>query len=341
MPVVKSDAYGHGMIPVAETLSGLGVDYLGVFELEEALSLRAAGIKIPILILMGIMDEEVEEVVQHNLTPAIFRFEIARSLSDMSLKKGKITPVHLKVDTGMGRLGIRPEEIGRFLKRLLSLKGIILEGIFSHFSVSEQPDHPYTQEQMREFMHAIIECQRFGIFNTARHIANSGAILGHIGIDYGMVRPGILLYGSLPSSGWKKSIPVRPVMTFKSRIILIKRVPPNTSISYGRSYITDKEQTIATIPVGYDDGYSRLLSNKGVVLVHGRRAPVVGAVCMNLTMIDITGIPDVKEGDEVVVLGIQGKERITAEEIAAQMGTISYEVYCLIGKSNQRTYINR
>jgi len=338
--VVKADAYGHGMIPVSRTLESAGVDCLGVFELEEGLELRKAGCTVPIFIMMGITSDEVSAVVEHELTPALFQIEIAEELSRISAERGRVTPVHIKVDTGMTRLGVRLEDLKSFLEQLLALKGIKLEGVFSHFAVADQPGHTFTGQQVKRFREAVEECSRLGISLESVHIASSGALSGNKGLDLDMVRPGILLYGLPPAEGWAEAASFKPVMSFKSRVIQVRTVPPGTPVSYGCTYVTKERRTIATIPVGYDDGYSRLLSNNGEVLIHGRRVPVVGRVCMNLTMMDVTGVEGVTVGDEVVLLGAQGKDRITAEEIAARIGTINYEVYCTIGKSNRRVYID-
>lgn len=340
LAVVKADAYGHGMIPVARILESEDIDYFGVFEVEEGVELRQAGCKVPILIMMGITSDEISAVVEHELTPTLFQLDIAEKLSLMSAEQGKVTPVHVKVDTGMTRLGVSSEDVPGFLKKLLTLKGIELEGIFSHLAVADHPGDPFTDQQIRKFREAVEECGRLGILQGPAHIANSGALLGNKGIYLGMARPGILLYGSPPAQGWAEAGSFKPLMTFKTRVIQVRTVSPDTSISYGRTYVTKQQSTIATIPVGYDDGYSRLLSNRGEVLIRGQRVPVVGRVCMNLTMVDVTRVEGVAVGDEVVLLGGQGKERITAEEIAERIGTISYEIYCTIGKSNRRVYID-
>jgi alanine racemase len=340
LAVVKSDAYGHGMLPVARTLESAGVDCLGVFEAEEGLELRKAGCQVPVLLMMGITSDEVSDVVEHGLTPALFQVDIAEKLSRISAEQGKVTPVHIKVDSGMTRLGVWCEDLPNFLEQLLPLKGIQVEGLFSHLAVADQSDHPFTDQQINRFQKAVEACRRVVGFQGYLHIANSGALLGNKGLDLGMARPGILLYGSPPAEGWAAAASFKPVMAFKSRVIQVRTVPPGTSISYGCTYTTQERCSIATIPVGYDDGYSRLLSNNGEMLIHGQRVPVVGRVCMNLTMVDVTGIEGVAVGDEVVLLGSQGKERITAEEIAARIGTINYEVYCTIGKSNRRVYID-
>jgi alanine racemase len=340
LAVVKSDAYGHGMVPVARTLESAGVNCLGVFEVEEGVELRKAGCGVPILIMMGVLLDEVSAVVAYDLIPALFQIDVGEELSRISAEQGRVTPVHVKVDTGMTRLGVWYEDLPRFLEKLLPLKGIEVKGVFSHLAVADQPDDPYTDEQIRRFLEAVEFCRLNRGFHGDVHVANSGALLGSKGLDLGMTRPGILLYGSPPAEGWAAAASFKPVMTFKSKVIQIKTVPPGTSVSYGCTYTTQERATIATVPVGYDDGYSRLLSNKGEVLIHGQRVPVVGRVCMNLTMVDVSSVSDVVVGDEVVLLGSQGKERITAEEIATRIETISYEVYCTFGKSNRRIYIN-
>jgi alanine racemase len=324
---------------VARTLEAAGVDYLGVFEAEEGAALRDSGCQSPILIMMGATLEEIPDVIEKGLTPALFRIETAEALSRMSLKKGKVTPVHIKLDSGMSRLGVYWQDLESFLEKLAPLEGIQIEGIFSHLAVADQPNHPFTDSQVERLENAAGLCRRLVGFRGIVHVSNSGALLGKKGLELGMIRPGIVLYGSPPGEGWKAAASFRPVMAFKSRIIQIKTVPPGTPVSYGGTYTTEEKCTIATIPVGYDDGYSRLLSNTGEVLIHGRRAPILGRVCMNLTMVDVTSINGVKTGDDVVLLGAQGKDRITAEEIAEKTGTISYEVYCTIGKSNRRVYV--
>ncbi len=337
--VVKSDAYGHGMLPVAKVLESIGTDYFGVFEAEEGLALREAGIRTSTLVLKGIDADEIPAVVEYDLTPGVFDLGITEQLSDYALKHGKVVPIHIKVDTGMGRIGVPWEAAAAFIKMLLHMKGVIPTGIFSHFSVADEPSHPFTDVQLERFQKVVAVAHDLGIKNPEIHIANSGAILNQKGLDNHLFRPGIILYGSPPSLICPHKDDMEPVMSFRSKVIQVKRVSPGTSISYGRTYIAEAQRVIATIPVGYDDGYSRLLSNKGAVLIRGKRAPIVGTVCMNLTMVDVTDIEGASPGDEVVLLGKQGPGCITAEEIAEQIGTISYEVYCNIGKSNKRVYM--
>lgn len=337
--VIKSDAYGHGMPRVARTLESMGADYFGVFEAEEGIALREAGIHTPTLVFKGIATDEIPAVVDYNLIPGLFDLSISERLSDYAAKRGKVVPVHLKVDTGMGRIGIPWEKAPGFIKKILNLKGISVAGIFSHFAVADEPGDPFTDVQLERFQNVVAGAHDLGIKDTVTHIANSGAILNQKGLKNHLVRPGISLYGSPPVPVCPHSDELKPVMSFRTRVIQVKTVSAGTSISYGRTYVTESQRVIATIPVGYDDGYSRLLSNRGTALIRGKRARVAGTVCMNLTMLDVTGIEGVTDGDEVVLLGKQGNDRVTAEEIAEQLGTISYEIYCSIGKSNKRCYV--
>jgi alanine racemase len=339
--VIKSDAYGHGMIPVAQALEHEIPAYFAVFELQEALALRNAGCSIPILILMGISRDEVPVVIDHGFTVSLFQEDIAAELSRVALKRRKTVPVHVKVDTGMTRLGVPWSHVPVFLKKVGMLKGLRLEGIFSHLAVADEPDNSFTDEQVRRFERVVEEAKKNDVCTRAVHLSNSAAILRGIGLKFRLVRPGIALYGSVPAVGLGSDLHLRPAMTFSSRVIRVETVGPQTPISYGCTHITQRAATIATIPVGYDDGFNRLLTNQGEVLIHGKRAPVVGRVCMNLTMIDVTSIKGVTVGDEVVLLGSQGQERITAEELARKTGTISYEIYCTLGKSNPRSYQDR
>jgi alanine racemase len=338
--VIKSDAYGHGMIPVAKALEPEHPDYFGVFELQEAMDLRQAGCEVPILVMLGITGDETSEVVEKNLTVSLFQHDIAERLSRQALEKGRVVPVHIKVDTGMARLGVPWNQMTDFLKPLLPLKGIRLEGIFSHFAVSDDFGHCFTDMQLERFSEAVRHAWDLGVCKEAVHIANSGGVMGKKGLVASLVRPGLSLYGSPPADGLVLPISLKPAMTFRSRVVQVKTVPAGTPISYGGTYTTNERATIATIPVGYDDGFNRLLSNKGEVLIQGQRVPVVGRVCMNLTMVDVSSVGGVSVGDDVVLLGSQGRQRITPEEMAKKTGTIAYEVYCAIGKANPRRYVN-
>ena len=338
--VVKADAYGHGMIPVAKALEPEHPDYFGVFELQEALDLRQAGCKVPILVMLGISRDEISLVIEKNLTISLFQHHIAERLSEKALEKGRVVPVHIKVDTGMARLGVPWNQVTDFLKPLLPLKGIHLQGIFSHFAVADDAGHGFTDVQCERFSQAVRQAKDLGVCNEAVHIANSGGVMGKKGIEANLIRPGLSLYGSPPAEGMVVPVTLQPAMTFCSRVVQVKTVAAGTPISYGCTYTTRRKTTIATIPAGYDDGFSRLLSNKGEVLIRGQRVPVVGRVCMNLTMVDVSSVEGVTVGDDVVLLGTQGQQRISAEEMANKTNTIAYEVYCAIGKANPRRYLN-
>lgn len=337
--VVKSDAYGHGMIPVTRALAPEGPAFFAVFELDEALKLKRDGCAVPILILMGARREEISAVVDQGFSVCLFLEQTARDLSEAAQSKGVVAPVHVKVDTGMNRLGVPWTDLPRFLDRISTMKGIRIAGLCSHLAAADDPDNDFTDQQRERFLSAVSRVSSIQIRREMLHFGNSAAVLSGIGGEVGLVRPGLALYGSSPGPRLGGNVRLKRAMSFKSTIIQVRIVPPGTPISYGGTYKTQGAATIATIPVGYDDGFSRSLSNKGEVLIHGTRVPVVGRVCMNLTMVDVSGLQGVRVGDEVVLMGVQGSEEITAEAIAAQAGTISYEIYCSLGKSNHRTYV--
>jgi alanine racemase len=338
MPIVKSDAYGHGIVPVSKELVRLGADLLGVANVWEGVALREAGISTPIVVLLGISEDECSEVVQNNLIPAVYDLDIAQKLSEEARKRNRVQRIHLKIDTGMGRLGIRTDELASFLNAIRILESLEVDGLFSHLSCAYKPGEEYSRYQLENFKKAVSEAKKLGLNLSSNHIANSAAIIKYKNAHLNMVRPGIVLYGSPPSLAMQNDIQLKPVMTFKSQIVQIKTLPPDTGISYGRTHITHKETRIAVLPVGYDNGYMRSLSNKGEVLIGGSRARILGTICMNMFMVDISDIPDVQVNDEVVLLGRQMDEIITADEIAEKAGTISYEIYCALGSRNPRVY---
>jgi alanine racemase len=337
LAVVKADAYGHGAIPISRKLEKLGVAYLGVAISDEGVELRKGGVKAPILILGGIYKEGVDRVLQFDLTPVVFQKETLRLLTKAAERWKKKVKVHLKVDTGMGRLGVPLNLWPTFLKELKRFPEIEIEGILSHFSMTDE-EESFTTHQWREFQEAVALAKEMGISYKFLHIANSGTLIAFPSYLGNLVRPGIMLYGAYPSLTFQDLIQLRPVMTLKTRIHFLKSVAPGTRISYGGAFITKRDSLIATLPIGYADGYSRHLSNQGQVLIRGKRAPVVGKVCMDFIMVDVTEIPNVSLGDEVILMGKQGKEQITAEEIAKKINSISYEVLCLIGKRVPRIY---
>jgi len=341
LSVVKSDAYGHGMIPVAQELAAAGATFFGVSKCWEALELRSAGIQQPIIILSGIEPTDVVEVIQYDLRPAVYRLDHLHMLEEGSRRMGTRARIHIKIDTGMGRLGIPFSEVPTFLDRLADMSHIEVEGVFSHLATSDEADKTFSAEQLGRFRNALQQFHHRAIPFRYAHIANSGAVLDLPEAHFQLVRPGIMLYGSPPSDEILAPAPLRPVMSLKTKILQLKWVPAGQSIGYGRSFVCSRETRIATVAVGYDDGYPRVLSNRGEALVRGRRAPIVGRVSMNLITLDVTHIPEAAEDDEVVFLGAQGAERITAEEIARKAHTISYEIYCAIGRNPQRRFLNR
>lgn len=339
MAVVKADAYGHGMLKVAEELSALGVDALGVAEVREGVALRRAGITAEIVVLLGLRGEEMTDVVEHGLSPVVFEPDLIAELSVLAVSRKRKVDVHLKVDTGMGRLGISPEEVEPFLQKMKSMAGIRLAGIMSHFPMADV-NPGATQAQNRVFAE-ISGRVATDPGHCVDHIANSSALLLFPEMHCSMVRPGISLYGCYPSAGMTDSVLIHlePVMSFKTRVIQVKEVRAGQGISYGHTFVTERSSRLAVLPVGYQNGYLRSLSNRAQVLIHGRRVPVVGRVCMNITMVDVTDIGDVSSGDEVVLMGVQADEKISTDELADWMGTINYEVLCLFGNNNLRRYI--
>lgn len=340
LAVVKSDAYGHGMIPVARELAAAGADFFGVSKCWEALKLRSAGIAQPILILAGMEAEDIPHVLENDLRPTVYRLDHCRMLEEASRRTGKRARIHLKIDTGMGRLGVPDRDLGPFLDRLGDFPNLEIEGVFSHLATSDEADKTFSHEQLHRFRKALQMLHERALPFRYAHIANSGGVLDMPEAHHQLVRPGIMLYGSAPSDEILDPAPLRPVMALKTKILQIKEVAAGQSIGYGRTFICPRQMRIATIAAGYDDGYPRALSNRGEALVRGVRAPIVGRVSMNLITLDVTHIPEAAEDDEVVLLGAQGSQRITAEEIAEKAGSISYEIYCAVGKNPQRLFLN-
>jgi alanine racemase len=341
MGIVKSDAYGHGLLPVSRTLEKHGIDCLGVAYLHEARELRNGGVKVPIVILCGIQTrDESREVVEKDLTPVLFDLTVAETLAQESARLGKTTHIHLKVDTGMGRLGIAHTEVVPFVQRILALKGLELKALTSHLSSATEPTSDFTEIQVRHFKKAIDAGRSMGVDLSLNHLANSAGIMGHKNVHFEMVRPGILLYGGLPSPQFVSPISIRPAMHLKGKILQLRDLPDHTPVSYGRTYYTKGPSRVAVLSAGYGDGLPRSMSNLGKVLVKGKRSPIVGMICMNLTVCDITGREHVKLGDEAVFLGSQGTQTITGDDIARWAGTISYEVFCSIGQRNKKEYLS-
>ncbi len=332
MTVVKADAYGHGAIEVSKTLINSGANMLGVATLEEALQLRESGIKEKIVLLSGMQPDEAAEVVKNDLTPTCYLAQTLKALSDCAIKYNKKIDYHLKIDTGMTRLGIGFSEVKSFLDSVVSYKNLNLEGIFTHLSCANENENDYTNHQLNKFETVLSLPEIKTLNNKYVHTANSAAIQRFPESHYNLVRPGIMLYGS----GNLDDLTLRRVMKLKTRIVQIRKVPQGTPVSYGATFVTQKDSTLAVLPIGYADGYLRKLSNRAKVSINGSLVPVVGAVCMDLIIIDITGINSANVGDEVVLFG---DENISVDEVSGWAETIPYEIMCIIGKRIPRIYI--
>jgi len=341
MAVVKADGYGHGAPEVASIALNNGASWLGVAFVEEGINLRLQGFKAPILVLNPPFPNQAELYFEYNLIPTIFTLETAEVFSDWAVKNNCLKEFHLKVDTGMGRVGISPYHTAEdFLVTTAKLPNLNCGGIYTHFATADEKDKSYAQKQLTRFLELVDRLKIKGKCPPLVHAANSAAALELPEAWLDMVRLGISIYGHYPSEEVDRNIiSLKPLMTLKSRVSFVKTVPPDTCISYGCTYRTKLETTVATIPLGYGDGYSRLLSNKGHVLIRGKRHPIIGRVCMDQFMVEVSKDPRVETGDEVVLFGKQDGESIPAEEIAGILGTINYEVLCAVGKRVPRVYL--
>lgn len=338
LAMVKADGYGHGMIECSKALTKAGCSIFGVAELGEALVLRQSGISGTIFSMIGFDSNDAHHFFDYDITPVVYDTVSVAALSSVATKMGKTIGVHVKIDTGMNRLGVQLEEFESLLACIDTLPGVYLAGMASHFPCADDTASAITSKCYDKFTQFQARVSKND--QLVYHIANSGGTLYFPNTRANMVRCGISLYGYYPEGReYLKSDELQPAMSFTTRVLQVKTIPAGAGVSYGHTYITDRPTVLAVLPVGYEDGYSRRLSNCGEVLVRGRRAPVRGRVCMNLCMVDVTDIEGVSAGDEVVLLGAQENERITADEIAARIDTISYEVLCMIGNNNERTYV--
>ncbi|HQD51173.1 MAG TPA: alanine racemase [Defluviitaleaceae bacterium] len=341
MAVVKADAYGHGAIEVSRILIENGVQRLAVAILDEGKQLREEGFNVPILILGYTPAEQAGELVSYDLIQTVFSFEMAKAISDSAVKQNKKAKIHLKIDTGMSRIGFKPDkESIKTIKEINQLPNINIEGIFTHFSSADEADTSFTQQQFSIFNAFIKALEEEGLKIPVKHCSNSAGFMLDEKMHMNLIRPGIIIYGLYPSNEVnKEKIHLKPAMSLKSQVVFVKEVEENTPVSYGRKFITSKKTKVATIPVGYADGYSRRLSSSGRVLINGEYAPIIGNICMDQFMVDVSHISDVEVGTEVVLIGQQGHNSISAEEIADIIGTINYEVVCMVGKRIPRLYI--
>ncbi|PZN03206.1 MAG: alanine racemase [Bacillota bacterium] len=341
MAVVKADGYGHGAVMVARTALAHGARRLAVAVVEEGVHLRQSAIACPILVMGWTPPWQYGLALRYDLELTVSSEEEARALAEAARREGRRVRVHLKVDTGMGRLGLRWDHprLAEVAARIAGLGGLELVGVFTHLATADDPDAPLTEEQLARFGRIVATLDERGLRPLLRHAANSAALLRLPGARYDLVRPGIALYGLEPFRGAVAAFDLRPALAWKTRVALVKEVPAGTPISYGATFVTRRPSRIAVLPVGYADGLRRALSNRGQVLVGGRRVPIVGRVCMDQVMVDVTDAGPVAVGDEAVLIGRQGDEAITADEMAGWMDTIGYEVVTGIGRRVPRIYL--
>jgi alanine racemase len=338
MPIVKANAYGHGLVEVARHLVGLGATSLGVAFLEEAVALREAGVTLPILVMGGILGDQIPLFLRHGLTLTASSIDKLRQIDEAAREMGVTAGVHLKIDTGMERIGVHYYSARGLLERATECRHVTVEGIYSHFANADAAELGSARLQLARFQDVIEWYDKQGIARPVRHIANSGAILQLPESHLDLVRPGILLYGVYPSSEVRRTIAVRPALSWKSRVVYFKVVPPGHPVSYGSTWQADHPVRVVTVPVGYGDGYFRALSNVARVIIRGRQYPVVGRVCMDQIMVNIEW-DTAYNGDPVVLLGRDGDEVITCEDLAEWAGTVPYEILTNINTRVPRVYV--
>ena len=326
LAVVKANAYGHGTVPVARAALKAGATRLAVHRAIEGVELRRAGLTAPILEMGYTPPSGAGMIVRHDLTPSLITREFAEAVSGEAMLAGKVIPLHVKVDTGMSRYGLMPSEVVDFVRGLATFPGVKLEGLFTHFATADSADQTHIHRQLDTFRQVADAVESIGIHVPLRHAANSAATMRLPEAHLDAVRIGIAMYGMEPSDEWPPVFEIHPALTLKSRVARVCVLPPGSGISYGRTFITQRKTRVALVPVGYGDGYHRILSNKSSVLIHGQRAPMRGRVCMDQFVVDIMGIEGVRQDDEVVLVGRQGESEIRAEEVAKLAGTINYEV---------------
>jgi alanine racemase len=342
MAVVKANAYGHGAVECAQRLEREGADWFGVALPEEGIELRDAGITKPILCLAGFWEGQATACLERNLVPVVYRLDMIEAFDRAAGERGVVADVHVKIDTGMGRLGIRFDEVSEFADALKKFRNIHVDGLMTHFAAAEEPScGPLTKDQIERFENVVAAFRERGLKPTHTHLANSAAVFGQPAAWGNMVRPGGVLYGL-----WRDILApadrgqhLRPVMSLHSRIILLKWVPEGETVGYGCTFEASRKTLVATIPLGYDDGYMRALSNRGHAIIRGVYATVIGRISMDLTLIDVTNVPGVQLNDEVILIGRDGGLAVTAEDIAKTAGTLSYEVTCGVGERVPRIYI--
>lgn len=341
MPVIKADGYGHGAVPIAKALNKIGVDAFAVAIIEEGITLRNNGITQPIVILGYTSEYQYSSLIQYEIQPTVFCYEMAESLSRIASALGKDAKIHIKLDTGMNRIGFKPtKESLEIIKKIADLPHIMIEGLFTHFACADETDKSSARKQKAEYDKFVGWLEEEGIHIPVKHVSNSASIIDMSEWKMDMVRSGIITYGLYPSEEVSKEVlRLKPAMSLKTHIVYIKEVGPGEGVSYNHTFVTKRNTKIATIPVGYADGYPRALSSKGRVLVRGQYAPIIGRICMDQFMIDVTDIPEVSVMDEVTLVGEDGDKHITVEEVANAAGSFNYEFVCGISKRVPRVYM--
>jgi alanine racemase len=340
MAVVKANAYGHGAIEVSRALVQRGVTRLAVASIQEGIGLREAGINADILVLVDLFDKHTPELIAHRLTPVITEQRLLPALAKAAAGGAHPFPIHIKVDTGMGRLGFSPSELASLFNALPGWKSLRIEGLMTHLADSDGDDPSHTELQLKTFRGLLEQVEQRGITIPLVHVANSAAIVRYPQSHFSLVRPGIMLYGyhTLPHS--IPCPPLLPVLSLRTTVMQLRTIRPGETVSYNRTFVAKRASTIAVLPVGYADGYSRRLSNRGFVLIKGKRAPVVGLICMDMTMVDVTDVPSVRVGDTVTLIGRDEQDAIWANDIGDSTQTIPYEILCAIGPRIPRVYIH-
>ncbi|MGM0420827.1 MAG: alanine racemase [Bacillota bacterium] len=343
MAVVKADAYGHGAVKVARAALAAGARRLAVAIPEEAIQLRAVGIKAPIQVFGETVPEQVRLLVEYDLIPTICRSDSRKAINALAREYNKTIPVVLKVETGMNRLGLTPDKVPSFYQKTVAASNLTVDSLMTHFAKADEANKEYTEKQYERFQQAVTGIRELGVKDKdlpKLQVANSATIIDMPEKAHDIVRPGIMMYGLPPSQEVELPFTLRPVLSWKTRVAFLKKVPAGTPISYGGTYRTEREAMIATLPLGYADGYPRILSNQAEVLINGERAPIRGRVCMDMMMVEVTGIQNVEVGSEVTLIGSQGDEEITATELADLAKTINYEITCGISARVPRIYLN-
>ena len=338
LAVVKANAYGHGAVEITRALQQLAVRRFGVATVDEGVALRQAGIRDEIVVLGATLPAQFPDLVAHRLTPVLYRADLVQAFAAAVESGTEPYPVHIKVETGMGRLGVLPRELPELLSRSEFCAPLRLEGLMTHLADADNPDAGQTEEQLARFQQVLNQVEERGLAIPLIHVANSAGIIQYPTSLYSLVRPGLMLYGYHTLANDTQGLQLQPILTWKTTIAHMHTIPPGSSVSYNRTFIASRQTRVAVLPVGYADGYNRLLSNRGQVLIGGQRVPVIGRVCMDMTMVDVTDVQGVQVGQEAILIGQQGRERITAADLAAWQQTIPYEILCAIGPRVPRRY---